>query len=247
MVDRLGTNWGSTVREKRLQVLWNRQNGIALGILLSCLAVCGWLVSPNINWVMVNWLTPTGFQQVASRLGIVGPIVYIGIIALSVVISPIPGAPLAVVAGGLWGAIPAGVYSVIGGFLGSLIAYYLGRTLGRSGIKALTGKAIYFSKRRGQVYLGWLIFITRLLPVLSFDLMSYGAGITGISLKIYAIATLLGMIPSTLLLTYLGSTFTIGGRLGMVLSLMFLLLLFGLPWGIKRFNWLGLRDVIRVE
>jgi uncharacterized membrane protein YdjX (TVP38/TMEM64 family) len=196
---------------------------------------------------MVNVLTPAGFQQAAQQLGWLGPLIYIGLIALSVVISPIPGAPLAVAAGALWGSIPAGIYSVTGGFLGSLVAYYLGRTLGRSGIKAITGKALYFSKRRGQVYLGWLIFITRLLPVLSFDLISYGAGITGISLRIYGTATLLGMIPSTFLLTYLGSAFTLGGSLGIFLSLIFLMVLFGLPWGIKRYNWLGLRDIIRIE
>ena len=85
------------------------------------------------------------------------------------------------------------------------MAYFLGRTLGRSAIKALTGKVIYFSKQRGEVYLGWFIFITRLLPVLSFDLISYAAGMASLSLPIYASDTLLGMIPSTLLLTYIGN------------------------------------------
>lgn len=227
--------------------LFNRQNSIALGILLSCLLGCLWLMNPSFNQFMVNLFTPLGFRQAASRIGIAGSLIYIGLIALSVVVSPIPGAPLAVIAGALWGPIPAGIYSVTGGFLGSLIAYYLGRTLGRSAIKALTGKAIYFSKGRGEVYLGWLIFVSRLLPVLSFDLISYGAGITGLSLPIYASATLLGMIPSTFFLTYLGSAFTIEMPLGIALASIFLIALVGLPWGIKRYNWFGMRDIIRIE
>lgn len=233
--------------EPKKTKLFNRQNGIALGILLLCLLGCWWLINPSFNQFMVNLFTPSGFRQAASRLGIAGPSIYIGLIALSVVISPIPGAPLAVIAGALWGAISAGIYSVVGRFLGSLIAYYLGQTLGRSAIKAITGKTIYFSNHRGEVYLGWLIFMTRLLPVLSFDLISYGAGITGLSLPIYASATLLGMIPSTFFLTYLGSSFTVAMPLGIALTGIFLTVLIGLPWGIKRYNWFGMRDIIRIE
>lgn len=196
---------------------------------------------------MVNLFTPDGFEQSVKRLGSWGPLIYIGLIALSVVISPIPSAPLAMIAGALWGAVVAGIYSVIGGFLGGLIAYYLGRTLGRSAIKALTGKIIVFSKRKGEIYLGWLIFVTRLLPVLSFDLISYGAGMTGLSLPIYATATLLGMIPSTFLLTYLGDAIVVDFPQGIVLSIMFLIILVGLPWGIRRYNWFGLRDTVRME
>ena len=211
-------------RRERIKVLFNRQNALALAVLLLCLLVCWWLLRPD-----VNLLTPEGFKQRVKNLGVFGPFVYIGILALSVVVSPIPSAPLAVVAGAKWGPILAGIYSVIGGFLGSLIAYFLGRTLGRSAIKFLTGKIIYFSKQRGEVYLSWLIFITRLLPVFSFDLISYGAGMAGLSLPRYAIATFGGMIPSTFFLTYIGSAFTVGTPLGITFSVVFLLVIIGLP------------------
>ncbi|MGB7441506.1 MAG: TVP38/TMEM64 family protein [Coleofasciculaceae cyanobacterium] len=229
-------------RPKRYKVLLTRQNALAIAVFLLCFSICLWLLRPD-----VNLLTPEGFRQGIKNLGFFGPLVYIGILALSVVISPIPGAPLAVVAGAMWGSIWAGIYSVIGGFLGSLIAYFLGRTLGRSAIKALTGKLIYFSKRRGEVYLSWLIFVTRLLPVLSFDLISYGAGITGLSLPRYAVATLLGMIPSTFLLTYMGEAFTVGMPLGITFFVIFLFVIVALPWAIQKYNWLGIKDIISVE
>lgn len=110
--------------------MFNRHNGIALGIFLLCLLLCLWLTQPSFNQFMVNLFTPDGFEQSVKRLGSWGPLIYIGLIALSVVISPIPSAPLAMIAGALWGAVVAGIYSVIGGFLGGLVAYYLGRTLG---------------------------------------------------------------------------------------------------------------------
>lgn len=232
-----------TKKVPQIRVLLNRQNGIALAVLLLCLLTCWWLwARPHLNL-----LTPQGLKPAIESLGFLGPLVYIGILSLSVVISPVPGAPLAIVAGTIWGAFWAGIYSIVGGFLGSLIAYYLGRTLGRSAIQALTGKVIVFSKQRGEFYLGWFIFINRLLPVLPFDLISYGAGMAGLSLPIYASATLLGMIPSTLALTYLGSAFTVERPFAIVLALILILLLLGLAWGIRRYNWLGLKDMIRVE
>jgi uncharacterized membrane protein YdjX (TVP38/TMEM64 family) len=229
------------------RILFNRPNGLALGIFLLCLLLCGWLTQPGFNQFMANLFTSEGFEQTVNRLGRWGPFMYIGLIALSVVVSPLPSAPLAMIAGALWGTVWAGLYSVIGGFLGGLIAYYLGRTLGRSAIKALTGKIIVFSQRKGEIYLGWLIFGSRLLPVLSFDLISYGAGMAGLSLPIYATATLLGMIPSTFLLTYLGDAIAVDFPQGVVLSIIFLIILVGLPWGIRRYNWLGLRDTVRIE
>ena len=221
----------------------NRQNLVGLLLLLLCLLV-GWMVWQHPDF---DFSAPSRFEQAIRRLGWIGPLVYMGILVISVVVSPIPSAPLAVAAGMIWGPILAGIYSVIGGFVGGVLAYFIGYTLGRSTVRRLTGKLIYFSKRRGEVYLGWLIFITRLLPVFSFDLISYGAGITGLSLPIYVLSTLLGMIPSTFLLTSMSLVFTIEPLLGIVFSIAFFLLLIGLPYGIHRYNWFGMKDIIRVE
>jgi len=228
---------------RRWLALANRQTVISLSLLLLSLLIYG-LVSTQAE---VNFLTPQGLNQVVEESGVWGILTYIAVIALAVVLSPIPGAPLTVTAGAIWGAIPAGIYSVIGGFLGGLVAYFIGHSLGRSAVRALTGKVVYFSKERGEKLLGFLIFTTRLLPVMSFDLISYAAGLTGMSIKIYAIATLMGMIPSTLLLTYMGEAFTIGLPLGIAMAVVFGVLLVVLPWGIRRYNWLDLRDIIRIE
>lgn len=227
----------------RFSHLCHRQNLLAVVLFGLSLGAYLWVTRS----ADMNPLTPEGLKYAVHAAGLWGILVYIGVIALAVVISPIPGAPLAMVAGSVWGAIPAAIYSVIGGFLGSLVAYFIGKTLGRSAVHALTGKVIYFSKERGEWLLGGIIFVTRLLPLLSFDLISYGAGLAGLSLPIYAIATLLGMIPSTLLLTYMGEAFTLSLPLGLALGAVFLVLLVLLPWGIQRHNWFGLQDVIRIE
>lgn len=195
----------------------------------------------------LNVFSKDGFQAFVQDLGWRGPVFYMIITAVAVVISQIPGVPLAMAAGALWGPLTAGIYSVIGGFTGGMIAYYLGRTLGRSAMKALTGRVMVFRKERGERYVGVLVFITRLLPVLSFDVISYAAGLSGLSTRVYAVATLLGMIPSTLFLTYVGSAFTVSLPLALGLSVIAGVLLVALPWCIRRYNWFGLRDSVQME
>lgn len=212
-----------------------------LGLLLTGLGLWwGWHSDLEI-------LTPSGLQQVIAQSGAWGPLFYIGVLAVSVVVSQIPGVPLALAAGAIWGPFLAGIYSVLGAFLGGLVAYGLGHTLGRPAVKNLTGKSISFSTDRGEVYIGGLIFLTRLLPIFSFDLISYGAGISGLSFPIYASTTLFGMIPSTFLLTYMGATLTIGLGLGTALAVLFTMAFVGLPWLMHRNNWLNVRELVCVE
>lgn len=230
-------------KRQRKQLFFNRHNAIAVAVLLLSLLFCSWF------WIRsdINLFSAKDLGQAIQNWGWLGVLAYIVVLILSVVVSPIPSAPLAMVAGMVWGPLLAGIYSVIGGFLGGLLAYFIGYTLGRSTVYALTGKLVYFSKARGEVYLGWVIFFSRLLPILSFDLISYGAGITGLSLPIYATSTLLGMIPSTFFLTFLGSAFTISLPLGIILSSLFFILLMGLPYGIYHYNWFNMRSVVRIK
>lgn len=192
-------------------------------------------------------LNPETLPATIEQSGLWGPLLYIAIIMLSVVVSQIPGAPLAIAAGAVWDPLLAGLYTVMGGFGGALIAYGLGKSMGQSIIKLLTGKTLSFSTEQGEGYLGWMIFATRLLPVFSFDLVSYGAGITGLSLPIYASATFFGMVPSTLLLTYVGGSFHLSnGAMGSI-AILFFILFVGIPALLHRYNWFNVNDLVRWE
>ncbi|MEO1134240.1 MAG: VTT domain-containing protein [Cyanobacteria bacterium J06639_1] len=153
-----------------------------------------------------SWLTLAGLQTAIAHAGVFGPLLYIAVLAVSVVVSFIPGVPLAIAAGAVWGSMLAGIYTVIGGFLGSAIAYGLGRWLGVKALKWATGKEQLFDVEKGEMAIGLTIFATRLLPIFSFDAVSYGAGVAGLSWPTYAGATLFGMIPSTFAITYAGAT-----------------------------------------
>jgi uncharacterized membrane protein YdjX (TVP38/TMEM64 family) len=230
-------------RSPKLHTLFTFPNTIALGFFLLCIGIGWWIVTQS----GLDLSSPQAIVRSVQNLGQMGILAYIVFLVVAIVVGPIPSTPVTVAAGAIWGPIPAGAYGVIGLFLGSLAAYFIGRTLGRSTVQALTGKSIYFSKHRGEVYLGWIVFVTHLCPFLPYDLVSYGAGISGMSLPIFAVANLLGIIPNTLTLTYMGSVSTIGFPVAIGLAIVFLALLVLLPWGVKRYNWLGLKDTIQLE
>jgi len=230
-------------RNSRLSQLFNLQNAIALSILCLCGLVGGWLTTQ----AQIDWTHPDHIVQMIKQQGAWGVLLYIGFLILAIVIGPIPSTPVTVAAGAIWGPVTAGIYAAIGVFLGSLTAYFIGRTLGKSTVQALLGKVIYLSKHRGELYLGWLVFVMHLIPVMPYDMMSYGAGISGLSLPIYASAAFLGIVPCAFFLTFMGSSFTIGLPFALTFIGLFLLMLMLLPWGVKRHNWLGLRDIIRIE
>lgn len=197
--------------------------------------------------VNLHLFTVQGFQDLANRVGPWGPVFYMGLLIISVVASQIPGAPLAIAAGTVWGPLAAGLYTIAGGFLGAMLAYLFGRYLGHPFFKTLTGKNITISPKLATKPLGWIIFFSRLVPFLSFDLVSYGAGIAGLSMPIYASATLVGMIPSTLFLTYIGGTVQFGHQQTISVAALLLVLLVGIPFVLFQSAGNSLKKMIHIE
>ena len=127
--------------------------------------------------------------------------------AIAVVISPIPSLPLDLAAGAAFGPYLGTVYAVIGAEIGAIISFLLSRTLGRELLTKFLRTDIVFCEKCSDHHFMLVLVLARLLPIFSFDVISYGAGLTNISLKTFAIATLIGMIPPTFALTYLGNSF----------------------------------------
>ncbi|MEO1148823.1 MAG: hypothetical protein AAFY26_24920 [Cyanobacteria bacterium J06638_22] len=86
------------------------------------------LLTGLVLWLARQHHTPTAqdLKTMALEAGRWGPLLYIGILTLSIIISHIPGIPLAMTAGMIWGSFWAGLYSIIGGFMGAIITYAIG-------------------------------------------------------------------------------------------------------------------------
>ena len=149
-----------------------------------------------------------GAEAIVELFGPWAPVAYVAVLAVTVVISHLPGLPLAIAAGAMWGSVAGAALSVAGGLLGSVIAYLIGRYLGGSIIYFLTGRRVSVTEEKGRTVAGITIFVTRLIPLMPFDIISYGAGLARVPFGVYILATASGMAPSTFLLTYLGDSIT---------------------------------------
>jgi uncharacterized membrane protein YdjX (TVP38/TMEM64 family) len=149
-------------------------------------------------------------------LGMVGPVAVAALIALAVLVSPLPSAPVALAAGALYGHAWGTLYVLSGAMLGALGAFSLARLLGRDALQRWFGDRLPQTRLGSQNALMAIVFVSRLLPFISFDIVSYAAGLTSLALWRFALATLVGALPTSFLLAHFGGEM-VSGELGRML------------------------------
>lgn len=135
-------------------------------------------------------------QQFFEACGPLAPIAYVAFVTVEVVVAPIPGLMLYAPGGVVFGGFLGGLLSLTGNVLGAGIACGITRSIGSSWLTQLfpeesLEKAQKELDRRGS----WLIFLLRVNPLTSSDLVSYAAGFTRIPVWKVMFATAFGMAP----------------------------------------------------
>ncbi len=156
-------------------------------------------VADSLAW-MSNPKTLTVFFQT------VGPLAVVVLLALAVVVSPIPSGPIAMAAGALYGPAEGGALTAVGALAGALIAFSLSRWLGYRPLSASSAPvAQWITRPRTQARLAVAVLISRLIPFISFDAVSYLAGLTAIRLRNFLVATTIGILPASFAFAALGA------------------------------------------
>lgn len=137
-------------------------------------------------------------------LGPVAPLAYVAIVTVEVVVAPIPGtvlyAPAGVIFGGFWG----GLLSLLGNVIGAALSFALMRALGRAAFERWIEVEHLEALEQRLVERGTLIvFLLRVNPLTSSDIVSYAAGATSMPLRKLLLGTSLGMAPLCFLQAYL--------------------------------------------
>lgn len=128
-------------------------------------------------------------HEFVVQLGFFGPLVIIGVMTLAIVMSPIPSAPIALAAGMAYGHTWGTIYIVIGAELGAIIAFLIARLVGYEVLHRWFGDRLNMGLLGSQKSLMLIVFVGRLLPFISFDLLSYAAGLTPLAFWRFALAT----------------------------------------------------------
>ncbi|MBD2654212.1 TVP38/TMEM64 family protein [Synechocystis sp. FACHB-383] len=150
-----------------------------------------------------NWLLNA--LQWIDDLGTAGAIAFI-LLYIVATVAFLPGSILTLGAGVVFGVVLGSLYVFVGATLGATAAFLVGRYLARGWVaKKIVGNQKFkaIDEAVGKEGLK-IVILTRLSPVFPFNLLNYGYGITGVSLKDYVIGSL-GMIPGTIMYVYIGS------------------------------------------
>ncbi len=185
-------------------------------------------------------VSPARVEAWLTRAGPAAPLLLMGLMATAVVVSPIPSFPLDLAAGAFFGPVLGTLYSVAGALAGAGASFFIARVLGRGLVERFARGHIQLCRECSDKLLTKVVFLARLLPMVSFDVVSYAAGLTRLSPAKFLAASALGMLPPTFLLNALGHTAVFDARVtllaGAIVAVLFLLL----PRWIEQRNPFGL-------
>ncbi len=146
-----------------------------------------------------------GLRQFILSYGIWAPITSIALMTLQSLIPLVPGVIITISNAWIFGWQYGALYSWTGAILGAVLDFGIARWYGRPVVERIVSMKYLnytdaFFKRHGII----AVFITRLVPVVPFKVISYGAGLTNITVYKFLTATAVGQTPAIVLYSILG-------------------------------------------
>ena len=154
----------------------------------------------------------------------------------------VPGAVMTIAAGLAFGTGWGSVYSLIGADVGAVVAFGAGRWLGKSFVERIVGERFHEVLRKIARNGFQIIFYLRMVPVIPYNALNLLAGASPIKFKDYFWASMIGMIPGTILFAFLGDALwhPMSPRFFLALLLIGLSVLCGEIW--RRWSKIGVEE-----
>jgi uncharacterized membrane protein YdjX (TVP38/TMEM64 family) len=177
-----------------------------------------------------------------DSLGIWAPLVFV-VLWVGACVFFLPGLPISIAGGLIFGAVWGTVWTTIGANLGAAAAFLIGRYFARGMVERMFESNASLKKiDDGVRRQGWrMLMITRLVPVFPFNIQNYAYGLTDISLRTYVLVSLVCMLPGTIAYNFAAGSLRTGD-LGLTLwylgiAAVFFVMLSMIPgWVAKRFG-----------
>lgn len=129
-----------------------------------------------------------------------GPIVFICAYAIGCVFA-IPASVFVLSAGVIWGWLLGACYSMLGGLLGAVASFYLARFIGEGLLDRFGRVGRMVTKQVDHAGFKSLL-VLRFVPGIPFAALNYGAGVAGVRMQDFLLATIIGMAPSKFVFTW---------------------------------------------
>ena len=145
-----------------------------------------------------QYLEQETLRQWIGGYGSMAPFIYMLIYAIAPSLL-LPGLPLTIAGGILFGPLWGVVYTITGATVGAGIAFLVARYIARDWVEKQLSSPRWSRLDRGVEEQGWkVVLFTRLIPLFPFNLLNYAFGLTKIKFFPYLVATFFGMLPACL-------------------------------------------------
>jgi uncharacterized membrane protein YdjX (TVP38/TMEM64 family) len=156
----------------------------------------------------------TVVKDFVASYGAYAAVISFLLMILQSIAAPLPAFLITFANANLFGWWQGAILSWSSAMAGAAVCFFIARILGRDVAEKLTSKAglkqidTFFEKYGKNT-----ILICRLLPFISFDIVSYAAGLTSMSFGAFFLATGLGQLPATIVYSYVGGMLTGGAKM----------------------------------
>lgn len=213
MTDKQKKKTQNSIEEKRM-------NYIKIAVIIA-IAVASFFVVRNISLEEIKtWVLGHGAWAA---------VIYIAtFVVLPIFFFPVP---VIVLAGGtIFGLFKGTLYTMIGVLVNTPIMYFIGRFLLKDFVhnfvdNHMSEKLRNALKSTNQKVLALVLFIIRLSPIFSYNLVNYISGVTEINFLPYILTTIAGVLPGVIVFINIGENVLNVGSKEFFISLSFLLVL----------------------
>ncbi len=154
-----------------------------------------------------DYLDQDKLRDFIATYGNLAPLLFMLIYAIAPSLF-LPGLPITIVGGILFGPVWGVVYSITGATTGAGIAFLISRYVSGSFIEAKLEGSKWDKLNDSVEKQGWkIVAITRLIPLFPFNLLNYAFGLTKIKFSHYIVSTFLFMLPACISLIVFSSSF----------------------------------------
>ena len=169
-------------------------------------------VPPFRNWLVSIFdlfSDPQAMREYIAAYGHLAPVISALLMIFQSVAAPLPAFLITFANGLLFGVWWGAALSWSSAMLGAALCFFIARYFGRPVVvKLVSEPALASSDRFFDRYGKHAVLIARLVPIISFDVISYGSGLTRMGFLGFWLATGIGQLPATILYSYLGDEAT---------------------------------------
>lgn len=169
------------------------------------------VVNSKINYILMLFSSKSVESIIGyiRSFGVYAAAISFFLMIFQAVAAPLPAFLIIFANAAVFGWWKGAILSWSSAMAGAFLCFIIARAAGRDVVEQLASKAavsnmdVYFEK-----YGKYAVLICRLLPFVSFDFVSYAAGLTAMTIPSFLIATGIGQLPVILAYSYVGKRLT---------------------------------------